>query len=87
MGEAEWMTGYKDAAQRFFSEAEMLVGELSDPSQRFGALWNLACAFRRIGEFKYEIDYLRRCLEILPESETEKILEVDRRLGELNRLP
>jgi hypothetical protein len=48
-------------------------------------MWNLATAFRRIGDAKTEINYLKKCLETVPDTETEKIIEIEARLEQLDK--
>ena len=84
LGEAEWYLGFKRRALEFFGESEKRGKMLIDLNQRFGVLWNLAYSFRRIRNPKFERNFLTKCLKILPETETEKILEVEGRLQQLD---
>lgn len=85
IGEAEWYMGFRENAWKFFGEAEKRSKILTDPMQRFGVMWNLAVAFRRIGDVKTEINYLKKCLETVPDTETEKIIEIEARLEQLDK--
>ena len=85
IGEAEWQVGFKEAAWSYFRKAEEKVPSLADPMERFGILWNLASAFKRIGEARAEQKYLTKCLEALPDSETEKILIIVNRLSQIDK--
>jgi tetratricopeptide (TPR) repeat protein len=86
IGEAEWYMGFKERAWAYFKKAEENVSNLVNPMERFGVLWNLASAFRRIGEMKAEEKYLTKCLEALPDSETDKIIEIEKRLHQIDKL-
>jgi len=77
--------GFRENAWKFFGEAEKRSKILTDPMQRFGVMWNLAAAFRRIGDAKTEINYLKKCLETVPDTETEKIIEIEARLEQLDK--
>jgi tetratricopeptide (TPR) repeat protein len=85
IGEAEWYMGFKEKAWVFFRKAEENIPKLPDPMERFGVFWNLASAFRRIGDIKSESKYLGKCLENLPDSETDKIFTIEARLRQLDR--
>jgi tetratricopeptide (TPR) repeat protein len=86
IGEAEWQMGFKEAALSYFKKSEDTIPSLTDPMKRFAVLWNLASAFKRIGEMKAEQRYLTKCLMTLPDSETEKIIVIGERLCQLDRL-
>jgi tetratricopeptide (TPR) repeat protein len=86
IGEAEWNMGFKKKADEYFRKAEENVPKLNGQMERFGVFWNLASAFRRIGDAKSESKYLTKCLETLPDSETDKILTIGARLRQLDRL-
>ncbi len=86
IGEAEWQMGFKEAAWNYFREAEEKTPSLSSPMEHFGILWNLASAFKRIGEEKAEQKYLTKCLEVLPDNETEKIILILQRLNKSDKL-
>lgn len=85
IGEAEWYLGFKEKAWAFFKEAEEKTTCINDPIDRAKVFGNLASAFRRIGETRLERVYWTKCLTILPDTETEKILEVEQRLRELDK--
>lgn len=85
IGEAEWHMGFKESAWKFFKKAEENIPKLVDPMERFGVLWNLASAFRRIGNMKTESLYLTKCVEVLPDSETDKIFTILTRLRQLDK--
>ncbi len=84
-GEAQWMLGYKDAALKHFKEAEEYSMKLTGPSEHANVLINLAAACMRMKEHKMERSYHVKALKALPETETEKIIGLDRRLSELDR--
>ncbi len=84
-GEAQWMLGYKEAALNRFKEAEECSLKITDQIDRANVLINLAAACMRIKEYKMEKNYHIKSLKALPETETEKIIGIDRRLGELSR--
>lgn len=85
IGEAEWNMGFKEKACKFFGKAEERGASLADPMQRFGVLWNLASAFRRIGNVTGERKYLTKCLECLPDNETDTIIQIEARLQQLDK--
>jgi tetratricopeptide (TPR) repeat protein len=84
LGEAEWMYGQKDAANRYFKQAEE-IGETLDGLKKFGIYWNLASSASRINNKQMEIDYLSKSLKSCPDEFPERILQIDRRLDELTR--
>lgn len=83
-GEGEYYFGFKEKAAEYFEESEKLSSKL-DPIKRSDVFWNLASAFRRIGDSKVERRYLEKSLAILPESEVERTRQVEDRLLELTR--
>jgi len=85
IGEAEWYMGFRQNALKFFRKAEENIPKLIDSMERFGVFWNLASAFRRMGDTKSESKYLTKCLENLPDSETDKIVMIETRLHQLDR--
>ncbi len=85
IGEAEWNMGFKEKANNFFKQAEELGENLPDQGDRFGVLWNLASAFKRIGDVKVERNFLSKCLVALSDDETDKILQIEARLHQLDR--
>lgn len=80
LGEAEWALGYRDAAKKYFNEADEMSERLSIP-EKAGVHWNLAMAARRLREKQMEITYLVKCMNEFVEPE--KILIINRRLSEL----
>jgi len=84
MGEAEWYMGFKDKALKYFAQSEKRSTILNDPILYFKVLGNLAFATRRMGEVKLERNYLMKCLEALPETETQTILQIEARLQQLD---
>ncbi len=84
MGEAEWYMGFKKKAMSYFDKSEKSGNVLPDAKERYGVLRNLVVASRRIGEVKLERNYLKQCLEVLPDTETETILQIESRLEELD---
>jgi tetratricopeptide (TPR) repeat protein len=87
MGEADWYVGFREKASEYFRVAEENSSKLNDSLKRFGVLWNLAVASRRIGEVRLERYYLVKCLAVLPENETDKILTIAARLTALDNYP
>jgi tetratricopeptide (TPR) repeat protein len=85
VGEAEWYMSFQQKAWSFFRKAEEGIPKLVNSTEHFGVFWNLASAFKRIGDAKSETKYLTKCLENLPDSETDKILTIEKRLHELDR--
>lgn len=83
LGEAEWGLGYEKAGMKYFDESES-IGSGLDARSFAGVLVNLASAARRLDKPRLERRYLARCLEVCPDEETEMILRIDRRLGELS---
>jgi hypothetical protein len=84
MGEAEWHMGFKRKALKYFVQSERQSSVLNDPILYSRVLGNLAFAARRIGEVKLERDYLMKCLKVLPETETQTVLQVEVRLQQLD---
>jgi len=84
LGEADWMYGMRETAMKYFKESEELGGTL-DQKGKFGVLWNLASSARRIGDVKLEIDYLSKCIVECPDGWADRVVMIDRRLGELTR--
>jgi tetratricopeptide (TPR) repeat protein len=82
MGEAEWYFGFREQASEFFKKSEDLSNNL-DPIKHSDVFWNLACAFRRIGDEKIERKYLEKCLALLPLTEAQRSYQVEERLLEL----
>ncbi|CDI05314.1 hypothetical protein [Candidatus Nitrosotenuis uzonensis] len=83
IGEAECMLGFKEAGQRYFTKAEENSMNLTDQATRANVLINLATACMKMKEYKMERNYLMKALQTTPE--TEKILEINKRLSELSR--
>lgn|GEM_PF-3307873 len=84
IGEGEYYFGFKEKAAEYFEESEKLNAKL-DPIKKSDVFWNLASAFRRIGDSKAELRYLEKSLAILPESEIERTRQVEDRFLELTR--
>ena len=82
LGEAEWILSFKKTATQYFDKSEELCNKL-DQSKKADVFWNLACAARRIGETRMEINYLTKCLLECSEEQSELILEVDKRLSKI----
>ncbi len=82
LGEGEYYFGFKEKATEYFRASEKLSNNL-DAVKRSDVFWNLACAFRRIKEPKIELAYLRKGLELLPQSEEERSIQIENRLLEL----
>jgi hypothetical protein len=85
IAEAEWHLGLFSKATSHFQEVERNVGTLSNDQERFGAYFNLAFGARRLGQRDAELRYLKKCLKHSDVENTEAVLEVDRRIGELSR--
>jgi len=84
LGEGEYCLGFKEKAAQYFEESEKLSTKL-DSIRKSDVFWNLACAFRRIGDPKVERRYLEKSLAILPSSEVERCVQVENRLLELTK--
>jgi tetratricopeptide (TPR) repeat protein len=84
LGEGEYYLGFKERAAKYFEESEKLSTKL-DSVKMSDVLWNLASAFRRVGDPKTERSYLEKSLAILPISEVERSVQVENRLLELTK--
>jgi len=62
IGEMCLRLGKEKEANSYFSRIDHHVPHLND-FQRFGVLWNLANAYRRVGEYEKEYQYLNKSLE------------------------
>lgn len=82
LGEAEWKLGYKDAARRYYDESELYANSL-DREGKANALCNLAVSAQRINNRKMEVEYLSKYIQACPEDWTERIMNADKRLGEI----
>lgn len=82
LGEAEWVLGYKEAADNYFREAESRIKELT-PEERDGVYRNLSFTAWRIRNVSMELEYLHKWMTANPESPTELILEINRRIDTL----
>lgn len=86
IAEAQYMLGLKDDALKGFQAAGEKSRDL--PSrQQYGVYGNISKALRRCGDFKAELHYLKKCLEVASDDiPTEEILAINDRIDELLHL-
>lgn len=63
VGEMSIMTGNRQQGKQHFAEALAIASSLPS-SKRAAVLWNLACAYRRTGDFDLEFSYLTQALDL-----------------------
>ncbi|MDE2589804.1 MAG: hypothetical protein KGL95_09100, partial [Patescibacteria group bacterium] len=79
IGEAQYHLGFKESAINSFLDAEKLANKLNQ--DKWMVLLNIGISFDRLGEKHLRDKYLVRCLPLIPEDQTEKILRVNSMLG------
>lgn len=83
IAEAEWQMNLKTTALEHFKTVEEKITTLQQPAEHFAIYLNLACAFKRTGEPKTELYYLKKALDYSDAVEPKLSIELDKRLSQL----